>query len=142
MTPTPSRSAPASGGARTAADVDALLSSLDHPRIEAIQALRAMILAVDPRIGESVKWNAPSFATTEHFATFHLRAKSGVQVVLHCGARARPGTILRGGIDDPEGLLEWRAPDRATVTFVDEADVPARQEAFVAVIRQWIGFIG
>jgi hypothetical protein len=141
MSVTPPGSLSSADAARGAADVDALLASLDHPHIAAIQALRAIIRAVDPRISESIKWNAPSFATTEHFATFHLRAKSGVLVVLHCGARARPGTALRAGIDDPEGLLEWRGPDRATVMFADEADVTARRAAFTAVIRQWIGFI-
>lgn len=122
-------------------DVDALLAALDHPRIEEIQALRALIRGADPRITESVKWNAPSFATTEHFATFHLRAKAGVQVVLHLGAKPQPDTPLRAGIADPSGLLDWRGPDRATVTFADAADIAARQDAFMAVLRQWLAFV-
>ena len=132
---------PATNGRRAEADVEALLASLDHPRIEEIHTLRALIRGADPRITESVKWNAPSFATTEHFATFHLRAKAGVQVVLHLGAKPQAGTTLRAGVDDPSGLLEWRGPDRATVTFADRADVAARRDAFVAVLRQWIAFV-
>jgi hypothetical protein len=122
-------------------DVEALVAALDSPRREMVQALRAIIRGADARICESVKWNAPSFATSEHFATFHLRAKSGVQVVLHLGAKARPESGVRAGVQDRAGLLEWRGPDRAIVTFADGADVAEREAAFVAVLRQWIGFI-
>ncbi|HEX5580679.1 MAG TPA: DUF1801 domain-containing protein [Gemmatimonadaceae bacterium] len=122
-------------------DVEALVAALDSPRREMVQTLRAIIRGADARIRESVKWNAPSFATSEHFATFHLRTKTGVQVVLHLGAKARPESGVRTGVQDPAGLLEWRGPDRAIVTFADGADVAEREAAFVAVLRQWIGFI-
>jgi hypothetical protein len=123
-----------------AGSVDALLAALDHPHAAAIARLRALILAVDPRITESVKWNAPSFATTDHFATFHLRAKAGVQVVLHLGAKPRP-TGVRAEIDDPAGLLEWRAADRATVTFRDRADVEGKAAPFAELLGRWIEFV-
>jgi hypothetical protein len=122
--------------------VDALLAALSHPHVAEIQAVRAIILAAAPGVRESVKWNAPSFATTEYFATFHLRAKAGVQVVLHLGAKPRPDAGLRAGVADPAGLLEWRGPDRATVSFRDLADVDAKTTAFAEVIRQWVTFVG
>lgn len=125
----------------SAADVDALLAALAHPRTPTIQALRSLVRAVDPRIVESVKWNAPSFATTEHFATFHLRDPDAVQVVLHLGARPRPDAGVRAGVADPEQLLTWRGADRATATFRDVRDVEARADAFAAVLRQWIVFV-
>ena len=126
---------------RAAADVESLLATLDHPHADAIDALRALIRGVDSRVRESIKWNAPSFATSEHFATFHLRAKAGVQVVLHLGSTPRPDAWVRAGVHDPAGLLEWRGPDRAIVTFADRADVERRGAAFAAVLRQWIGFL-
>ena len=142
MPPSPRpRGASASRPTKATADADALLASLDHPRLPEIHALRAIIRGVDPRIREEVKWNAPSFATTEHFATFHLRAKTGVQLVLHLGARSRPDADLRAEVADPTKLLEWRALDRATVTFVDGADVAVKGEALAAIIRQWIAFV-
>lgn len=128
-------------GEASAGTVDALLAALEHPMKEEIARVRAVILGADPRITESVKWNAPSFATTEHFATFHLRAKEGVQVVLHLGARPRPSARVRDEIADPAGLLEWRAVDRATVTFRDRIDVEAKKAAFAALIRDWIEFV-
>ena len=118
--------------------VAALLAGLAHPREPEVLALRAIILGADPRIGESVKWNAPSYHTTEHFATFHLRSKAGVQVVLHLGAKPRPGARVRDAVADPAGLLEWRGADRAIATFSDLADIEAKRATFTAVIRQWI----
>jgi len=122
--------------AASTVSVDEFLAALDHPRKAEILEVREIILAADPAIGEAVKWNAPSFRTTEFFATFHLRARDGVQVILHRGARRRadaPGTI-----DDPAALLEWLGADRASVKFRDLADVREKLDAFTALIRAWL----
>ena len=74
------------GGGARGATVEAFLERLEHPHLAAIRLLRAAILSADPRIQESVKWNAPSFALGEHFATFKLRPVETVQIVLHTGA--------------------------------------------------------
>lgn len=105
-----------------------------------VLAIRSIILGAAAGVGESIKWNAPSFSTTEHFATFHLRAKDSVQVVLHLGAKARPDAALREAIADPKALLEWRGNDRAIVTFSGAADVEAKRKPFAAIIRQWVKF--
>lgn len=132
---------PPQSAAEASAEVDALLASLDHPCAVEIEAVRRIILAAVPGVREGVKWNAPSFSTTDHFATFHLRAKSGVQVVLHLGAKPRPDSGLQTAIADPAGLLQWRGSDRATVSFGDLADVEAKAAAFAEVIRQWVAFV-
>lgn len=116
-------------------DVGGFLASLDHPHKPAILAVREIILGT-PGVTEGIKWNAPSFRTTEWFATFHLRAKAGVMVVLHLGAKVRDRDALT--IDDPDGLLNWLGKDRASVTFADEADVAAKRDAFAVLIRRWI----
>jgi hypothetical protein len=127
-------------GASTA-DVDAFLAALDHPHTTEIHALRRIILDADPSIGEGIKWNAPSFRTSEWFATFHLRAKEGVQVILHLGAKRRDGANPRAAIAGPESLLEWLAEDRASIRFRDMNEVDARRIALKSLIRQWIGEI-
>lgn len=119
-------------------DVDGFLAALEHPHRAEILALRQTLLAADPRIAEGIKWNAPSFRTSEWFATFHLRAKGGVQIILHFGAKVRDRSLARAAVADPESLLEWLADDRASVTFRDAADVEAKRSAFAAVIREWI----
>jgi hypothetical protein len=125
-------------GASAGDDVQAFLDALDHPHKPEILALRRIILAADPAIAEGIKWNAPSFRTSEWFATFHLRAKAGVQIILHFGAKVRDGAGVRAAIADPESLLTWLADDRASATFRDLGDVEAKQSAFAAVIREWI----
>ncbi|MRG98351.1 DUF1801 domain-containing protein [Polyangium spumosum] len=133
-TRTPQRSAPAEGG------VEAFLATLDHPFKREIVELRGAILGADACIGEGIKWNAPSFRTSsEYFATFHLRAKEGVQIILHLGAKKRDTAGV--SIADPEGLLEWLGKDRASVRFRDAKDVKAKRAAFVDVVRQWIEYV-
>lgn len=119
------------------AEVEAFLGSLDHPLKPEIQAVRRIILGADPGIAEGIKWNAPSFRTTEWFATFHLRAKAGVQVILHLGAKARGGPDI--AFEDP--LLTWLGKDRATVTFRDMGDIEAGKDALAGLIRRWIGHV-
>lgn len=122
-------------------DVAAFLEALDHPSKPEFVALRHIILGADPSITEGIKWNAPSFRTTEWFATFHLRAKDGVQIILHLGAKVRD--IPAGGlaIADPESLLKWLGKDRATVTFRDLKEIKAKRAAFAKLIRAWIGYV-
>jgi hypothetical protein len=119
-------------------DVEAFLAALEHPCKPELHAVREMILGADPAIAEGIKWNAPSFRTSESFATFHLRAKDGVQVILHLGAKKRDDADPGAGIADPGALLEWLAKDRASVKFRDLQDIEAKRAAFMDVIRQWI----
>lgn len=133
---------PRARSTRTASgDVEAFLAALAHPLEREIRALRAIILRADDRIAESIKWNAPSFHTSEHFATFHLRARDAVQLVLHLGAKPRPDATIRAAIADPASLLASRGPDRATVTVRDLTEVRANEAALVAIVRQWIAFV-
>lgn len=121
--------------------VDEFLAVLDHPAKVEILALRQLILAADPRIGEGVKWNAPSFHTTEYFATFHLRAKAGVQLILHLGAKVRDNSTAGMTIADPQSLLTWLAKERASISFHDLAEIRTQQNAFQALIQAWIGHV-
>ena len=117
------------------------MKSLKHPAEVEIQALRAAIMQVHPSIREGVKWNAPSFRTSEYFATTNLRTKDGVGVVLHFGAKVRNVAASRESIKDPQKLLKWVAKDRATVDFADVEDLAAKKNSFQAVLRQWIKFV-
>ena len=125
-----------SRGASAGGTVEDFLAVLEHPAKQEILALRRLILAADDSIGEEIKWKVPSFRTTEHFATLHLRAKQGVGVILHFGAKKRSVAGIK--IDDPDALLEWLADDRAMIPFRDLHDVAAKQQAFTALISEWI----
>jgi hypothetical protein len=118
--------------------VDAYLAALEHPCKAGVEALRGAILALDPRIGEEVKWNAPSFRLLDHFATFRLHPAPIFQLVLHAGAKPRqPPKAFR--LSDPDGLAKWAAQDRCVLTFESSADACAKQSAVVAIVKEWIG---
>jgi hypothetical protein len=119
----------------TTAAVDQFLAENNHPHKAAIQALRALILGVDPAIQEGIKWNAPSYRTSDYFATTNLRDKRGVGIILHLGAKVRNETLA---IDDPAQLLTWLGTDRASVSFIDIDDVRLHAPAFQAILVQWI----
>lgn len=120
-----------------AQDVESYMETLEYPLIDGVEALREIIPAIDSRIVESIKWNAPSYAIGDHFATLNLHRQDSIQVVLHGGAKPRADLgSLR--IDDPSGMLSWAAPDRANVEFASVEDISARRLEFEAILRQWI----
>ena len=125
--------------ADTSLAVDAFMAELSHPHKSAVAALREVILATDPAIAEGVKWNAPSFRTSGYFATTHLRAKTGIGLILHLGAKPRDLDALP--LDDPQGLLTWLAKDRALVSLADVNDVRDKAMALQALLRQWLAHV-
>jgi hypothetical protein len=124
--------------ARREDDVDGYLARLDHPLEAGVERLRAAILASDPGITETVKWNAPSFRYAgADRVTFRLQPGDRLQLILHRGAAVRDDAAdFR--FEDSSGLLEWAAPDRAVITFRDLDDVAAKQSAVVDVVRRWV----
>ena len=120
------------------ATVDAFLASLEHPQKEAISMVRGWILQCDPSIQEAVKWNAPSFRTSDFFATFHLRSQDAVELVFHTGAKAKASAVTGLGIEDPSQLVRWLAKDRGLVRLGNYDEVIANQAAFEALVRSWI----
>lgn len=125
--------------ADTSTAVDAFMSTLKHPHKAAIAELRRIICGADPSILEGVKWNAPSFRTSEYFATTHLHDKKGVGLILHLGAKVRASA--KPEIKDPNKLLTWLAKDRAIVSFTGLEDVQAQAAALKGIVRQWIKFV-
>jgi len=116
------------------------LATLVHPQKAEIELLREIILSADRSISDGIKWNSPSYKTTEWFATTNLREKKGTAVILHFGAKKRD-IKPRDQIADPEGMLKWLADDRAMVAFADVADLRAKRKTFTKVIQQWIGHV-
>ncbi len=121
--------------------VDEFMATLDHPMRFEIEAIRKAILGAHRSIHEGVKWNSPSFRTFEYFATVNLRAKAGIGVILHLGAKVR--ALPEGGvrIEDPKRLLKWLAKDRAMVEFADRSDMKGKMPEFVKIVRQWIDYV-
>ena len=118
-----------------AISVEEYLETLEHAHKVAVLRLRELVGGL-PGLTERVKWNAPSYAVDDvDRVTFRLHPKDQLMVVLHCGTAGRPGGVQ---VPDPDGLLSWSAPDRATVTFTDLADVEARAGAFTTLVAHWL----
>lgn len=116
--------------------VEEYVRGLTPMRQKETQAVRRIILGVNPKITEEIKWAAPSFALGDHFCTFNAWARDDVQLIFHHGPRK---TTSKGvPIHDPDGLLEWLATDRASVRFASLQDVRAKKAALQAIVRQWI----
>ena len=128
-------------GTRKAGDVGQFMRELDHPLKRDIEAVRQIILNVDPGISEAIKWNAPSFRTTDFFATVNLRSRECVQLIFHTGAKVKTTAATGISIADPAGLLKWLAKDRCLVTLGVGKDIQIKRAAFEAVVREWIRWV-
>ena len=108
-------------------EVDRWFDGRDHAMDAALRRVRAIILAVDDRIEESIKWQTPTFAYRGNIASFSP-AKKKVSLMFHRGAEI-PG-------DHPG--LEGDARLVRNMRFADLADVEARQAELSAVIAAWV----
>jgi hypothetical protein len=119
-------------------DVETFLASFEHPFKAEIIALRQIFLAADPSIADGIKWNAPSFRTSEYFATVNLRAKGGTGIILHFGAKKNAISATGVAIADPDSLLEWLGKDRAMLSFRNMDEIARHKAALTKLIRAWI----
>ena len=127
-----------SKAAQTDPKVDALMAALDHPLKAEIEAVRRLILDLGPDIREAVKWKAPTFFRgDDDFATVNLRSPDSLQLILHLGAKVRPG-LAEIVIDDPGKLLKRLAVDRRMASLGVGEAFEASAEAFRAVLKAWI----
>lgn len=131
---------PSKIASKTDTAVDTFMKSLAHPQKAAVEAVRQIILAADPGIHEGIKWNSPSFRTSEYFATLNLR-DDRVWLILHLGAKIKDHSTKGMKIDDPTRLLKWLSKNRCLVTLRDRKDVAAKRNALIAVLKQWIQWV-
>lgn len=109
--------------------VDEFMAALDHPYKADVETMRAIINAIDPRIAEQVKWNAPSYSLNGvDMVTFNLWAKDKIHLVFHHAAVV--------GIDSP--ILEGDYPNRRMSYFYGPDDIRAKQSELERVLRDLI----
>jgi len=123
---------------QAAKNVPEYMRQMSHPLKEEMEAVLHLIRSADPAITEGIKWNAPSFAVGQYFATVNVRSEDAVQIVLHLGAKVRADITGRIAISDPNGLLQWLGKDRASVKFRNRNEIEANGSAFQEIVRQWI----
>lgn len=109
------------------ADVDAWMVKYDNPQKPLVQAVREAILAADPRIGETIKWQAPTFVYKGNLASFFPKAKAHASLMFHSGATI-PG-------DFPS--LEGQGDQARTMKFHDAADLDRKTPELQRLVKAW-----
>lgn len=123
--------------------VTAFIHALPPETALVVESIRQIFLTADPRLGERIKWNNPSFYYTgeleqedpkaylRDFAVFHLH-KGKIMLVFPSGARiADPGKLLTGDYAD----------GRRTILFPGLEAVKAAAPALRAMAIDWLNGI-
>ncbi|MBP7239983.1 MAG: DUF1801 domain-containing protein [Saprospiraceae bacterium] len=119
------------------------IQKLEPGLAKTVEAIRKIILSVDPEIGDRIKWNNPSFYYTGDMKPFDPKEYKREIIVfnLHKG---RIMLVFPSGakVNDKSGLLEGDYKDgRRTCVFADLDDVKTKEKALKQVIRTWLTMI-
>ena len=68
-------------------EVDAWFARYQNPMKDVVLRMRAIILGTDRRIGECIKWQAPTFTFEGNLASFYPKSKQHASLMFHMGAR-------------------------------------------------------
>jgi uncharacterized protein YdeI (YjbR/CyaY-like superfamily) len=105
------------------------MQELDHPLKSEISQLREILKSADERLAERIKWNAPSYHLEEvDIVTFGpiMRKKDEILLVFH-----HPKIV-----EVSSSILEGKFKDRRLVTLRNQAEVTAKAEELVRVLRE------
>jgi uncharacterized protein YdhG (YjbR/CyaY superfamily) len=114
----------------------------DQPedRLKQIILVREVIMAAEPSLRETLKWNAPNYTYKgEDRITFNVMNKQNkVKIVIHMGATKKENKSIKPILTDAYGLIEWNSNIRGTIDFDDLNDVQSKQELLKKVITGWL----
>ncbi len=109
-------------------EVDAWFDAYVNPQKELVQAVREVVLSTDERVGETIKWKAPTFVYAGNIASFYPRTTKHVSLMFHTGA----------ALPDPGGILEGDGDTARVARFLDADDLAAKTEHLRGLVRAWI----
>ena len=107
--------------------VDAWLGTYDNPMKPLVEAVREVILGADARIGEDIKWQAPTFIYKGNIASFFPKSKAHAALMFHKGSSI-PGDFPNLQGDGKEGRM---------MRFTSKEDLADRTAELQAVCRAW-----
>jgi TfoX/Sxy family transcriptional regulator of competence genes len=108
-------------------EVDAWLARYENPMKPVVERIRAIVLAADPRIGECVKWQAPTFTYRGNLASFFPKAKQHASLMFHSGAKI-PGRYPR---------LEGTGETGRVMKLASLAEANAAKGELERIVRAW-----
>lgn len=104
------------------------MEKLQHPLKEEIEAVREILKNANLKIGERIKWNAPSYFYKEDQATFNHRNQKCVQIVFHNAAI----------VDIKSALLVGEYKDRRLVHLYSMKDVKQHKEELEYIMNELV----
>jgi hypothetical protein len=119
------------------------IQKLDPALAKIITSIRIIILDTDPRVGERIKWNNPSFYYTGDMKPFDPKEYKREIIVMNL-FKGRIMLVFPSGakVNDRSGLLQGDFKDgRRTIIFTDMADVAAKEKQLQQVIKTWISLV-
>ena len=114
------------------AEVDEWFESYENPMKEVVMAMRERVLGVDPRVGECIKWKAPTFTFEGNIASFFPRSKKHASLMFHQGAKIPGRFPTLEGTGDTSRVFK--------VSSLEQLDeLGPELEALVAAWIEWKG---
>ena len=107
------------------------MQQLEHPLKAEIDAVRTIIKAGNSNIKERIKWNAPSYYSTEDIVTFNHRATQHVHLIFH-----HPSIVKI-----KSALLEGDYKDRRMLYLPDMKAIKANKKELQRIINESVQFI-
>jgi uncharacterized protein YdhG (YjbR/CyaY superfamily) len=108
-------------------DVEAWFARYENPMKDVVLRVREIILAADPRIGECIKWQAPTFTFEGNLASFFPKSKQHASLMFHRGAHI-PGTHLR---------LEGSGDTSRVMKIGSVAEANRARKDIERIVRAW-----
>lgn len=108
-------------------EVDAWFARYENPMRDVVLRIREIILAADPRIGECIKWQAPTFTFRGNLATFYPKSKQHASLMFHMGARI-PGSHPR---------LEGTGATSRVLKLGSVAEADHARDDIERIVRAW-----
>lgn len=119
-------------------EVSKFLSELNFPLDKEIQYLRTIILSCEENLVENIKWNGPNYSLNgEDRITMRVQSPKIVQLIFHRGAKVKeqPANKL---LSNDFGLLDWKANDRAIISFKSLESILLVESKMQIIIKDWI----
>lgn len=108
-------------------DVDAWLRAYDNPMKPVVEATRELMLRADARIGETIKWQAPTFEYKGNLASFFPKAKKHASLMFHKGA------LIPGAFPNLEG--DGKEARSFKIASLD--DLAQKETELRSIVKAW-----
>jgi uncharacterized protein YdhG (YjbR/CyaY superfamily) len=108
-------------------EVDAWFARYDNPMKDVVLRIRDIVLGADPRIGECIKWQAPTFTFDGNLASFYPKSKQHASLMFHTGARI-PGRHPR---------LEGSGDTSRVMKIASISEANAARSDIEKIVRAW-----